>query len=55
MRGQLGYMFYKVAQLKRRGELPANYNPFPPAFLATCVGAALAVIVLAYGVSLILP
>lgn len=54
MRGQFGYMLYEVNRLKREGKLPADYNPFPPVFLATCLGLALAIVGLTYGASILL-
>lgn len=54
MRGQFGYMLYEVARLKREGKLPADYNPFPPVFLATCLGVALGVVGLIYAASVLL-
>lgn len=54
MRGQLGYMFYEVERLKREGKLPADYNPFPPVVLATCLGIALSIVGLTYGASVLL-
>lgn len=54
MRGQFGYMLYEVNKLKREGKLPADYNPFPPKFLAVMLGVSLAIVGLIYAASVML-
>ena len=47
MRGSLGRVLYDIEQMKRRGELPPDFNPFPPKLLAlTLLPTAIIILVL---------